>query len=96
MPSTTFTMRLDETTKKALEAEAKLKDRSAAYIAKQAITQMLDREAYKREKIGDAVREADNGVFISEEAMDAWVNSWGSDKELPPPKPDIFPEPEKL
>ncbi|MEO1745312.1 MAG: hypothetical protein AAFR13_02170 [Pseudomonadota bacterium] len=95
MPSTTFTMRLDEETKKALEAEAKLRDRSAAYIAKQAITEMLDREAYKREQIEEAGREADEGVFVSEEAMDKWVGSWGTDNELPMPDPDILSEPEK-
>jgi len=39
--------------------------------------------------IRSAVAEADEGVFISQEAMDAWVASWGTDAELPPPEPDI-------
>ena len=33
--------------------------------------------------------EAGEGAFTSQEAMDAWVASWGSESELPPPEPDI-------
>lgn len=36
--------------------------------------------------------EAEKGIFISEEATTRWVESWGTDNELPPPEPDIFPE----
>ncbi len=39
--------------------------------------------------IRSAALEADKGVFISQEAMDAWVASWGTDAELSPPEPDI-------
>ncbi|MDE0409710.1 MAG: hypothetical protein OXN81_17825 [Alphaproteobacteria bacterium] len=45
----------------------------------------------KRAAIHLAVAEAEEGVFISQEAMDAWVASWGTDTELPPPEPDIRP-----
>jgi predicted transcriptional regulator len=37
MTTATFSMRTDAETKKALEAEAKRQDRSAAYIAQRAI-----------------------------------------------------------
>ena len=43
----------------------------------------------KRAAIRSAVAEAEEGVFISQEAMDAWVASWDADAELPPPEPDI-------
>ena len=91
MPTTTFSMRMDAETKKALEAEAKLRDRSAAWVAKEAIADFLDRQAYKRECLEEAIRRADKGIFISEEAMDRWVDSWDTENELPPPEPDIFP-----
>ena len=45
----------------------------------------------KRAAIRSAVAEAEEGVFISQEAMDAWVASWDTDDELPPPEPDIRP-----
>lgn len=92
MPTTTFTMRLDEETKKALEAEAKRRDRSAAYIAKQAITDLLEREAYKREAIEEAIKEADTGVFISGKVVMGWMDRWADGHDEPMPKPDIFPE----
>ena len=36
-----------------------------------------------------AIAEASKGEFISQEAMDTWIDSWDSDAELPPPEPDI-------
>lgn len=91
MTSATFSMRMDARTKSALEAEAKRRDRSAAYVAQKAIEDFLDRQSYKQESLLAAIEEADKGVFISEEAMDKWIDSWDTDEELPPPQPDIFP-----
>jgi predicted transcriptional regulator len=92
MTSATFSMRMDRATKKALEDEARRMDRSAAWVANAAIAGFLDRAAYKREQIEAMITEADKGVFVSEEAMDRWVDSWGTGNELPFPEPDIFPE----
>ena len=47
----------------------------------------------KRSAIRKATAEADKGVFVSQEKMDAWVSSWGTNSELPSPEPDIFPDP---
>ncbi len=47
----------------------------------------------KRSAIRKAIVEADKGVFVSQEKIDAWVSSWGTNSELPPPEPDIFPDP---
>jgi predicted transcriptional regulator len=90
MTSATFSMRMDAKTKGALEAEAKRLDRSAAYVAQKAIEDFIDRQSYKRESLIAAIEEADKGVFISEEAMDKWIDSWDTEDELPPPGPDIF------
>ena len=91
MATTPFSIRLDAEVKTRLEQEAQLEDRSAGYIAQKAIEDYLDAKAYKRECLREAIAEADKGVFISEEAMDAWVKSWGTENELPMPEPDIFP-----
>jgi predicted transcriptional regulator len=92
MTSVPFSFRIDPAIKARLEQEAKIEDRSASNIAQRAIADYLDAKEYKREAIREAIAEADKGVFISEEAMDAWINSWDTEKELPPPEPDIFPE----
>ena len=95
MSAAPFSLRLKPEVKAALEKEAALLDRSAAYVAQQAIEKFLDASVYKRECLQEAIAEADKGIFISEEAMDRWVDSWGSENELPLPEPDIFPGPAK-
>jgi len=85
-----FTMRLEPELKDWLETEAKRQDRSAAYVAKQAIQSLKDKTEAKAQMIQDAIEEADKGVFISEEKMTAWFESLGTDNELPEPEPDVF------
>ena len=34
--------------------------------------------------------QAETGIFISDKAMCAWVNSWGSPDELPAPEANVF------
>ena len=87
-----LSLHLAEETRKALEHQARLHDVSEAEMVKQVIEDFLDAQAYKREAVAAAVAEADKGVFISEEAMHRWIESWDTDDELPPPKPDIFPD----
>lgn len=90
MTSPRFTMRLDSDLKDWLEAEAKRRDRSAAYLAKQAIRAMKDESDAKAQMIRDAVAEADKGVFVSEDAMTAWFESLETENELPEPEADVF------
>lgn len=90
MTTVPFTMRLDKDLKSSLEAEAKLEDRSASYLATRAIKMLLEAKAAKRRLIEEAVAEAGKGVFISEEKMNAWVESWDTGNELPEPEPDVF------
>ena len=83
-------MRLDEDLKSSLEAEARLEDRSASYLATRAIKKMLAEKEAKRRLIEEAMAEADKGVFVSSEMVESWMNSWGTDNELPIPEPDTF------
>jgi len=89
MPTTPYSVRLDDEVRKALEAEAKLEDRPASQLAARAIKSMLDAKAAKRAMIDAALAEADGGAFVSSDAMRGWVNSWGSDRELPAPTADL-------
>jgi predicted transcriptional regulator len=84
-----YTIRLDESVKKQLEAQAKREDRSAAQLAVRAIESMLQTKQAKYDAIEAAMSEADTGEFISEEAMTKWVMSWGTDNELPEPAVDV-------
>ncbi len=91
MRTVPFSFRIDPEVKTRLEQEAERDDRSASYLAQKAIEGYLDGREYFREEMRAAIAEADKGIFISEEVMDAWVNSWGTENELPVPKPDVFP-----
>lgn len=95
MSTTTFSMRMNADTKKRLEESARRKDRSAAYLANKAIENFLRREAAEREAIAEALAEADNGVFVSGEAVDRWMQRWAEGHDEPFPEPDIFPETER-
>lgn len=43
--------------------------------------------------IDAAILAANRGEFVSNEAMCAWLSSWGTEKELPPPEIDIWKTP---
>ena len=84
-------IRLDESLKARLETAAEAEDRSPSWLAQKAIANFLDDRDFKREQLLLAFAEAEKGVFISDEAMMAWMDSWDTSHELPVPQPDIFP-----
>ncbi len=46
---------------------------------------------YKTSALQEAKKEADEGFFVSQEAIINWLDSWGSENELPPPEADLSP-----
>lgn len=91
MTNSPYTIRLDETLKKALEYEAALEERPPAQLAVRAIRAMVQARQAKRDAITAALQEADKGRFISSDAMMAWIDSWDSQDEGPEPSADIEP-----
>ena len=92
MTTTPFSLRLDAKMKKRLVKEANLEKRSAGFIVQEALASYLDGKDYERQMAEEAFAEAEKGVFISGEKVHAWMESLGTDKELPFPEPDIFPD----
>jgi predicted transcriptional regulator len=93
--SETLTLRLSPETKRELEAYARATQRSRAFIVKEALEAHLEERRAYLASIEEAEREADEGVFMSGEAVVKWMQSLGKDEELPTPKPDIFPDARK-
>lgn len=85
MPTTPFTMRVEPELKAALEAEAKRAQIPASQVATQAIRAHLEGQAAERAAIATALKEADQGRFVTYEAMTDWINSWDTDIERAPP-----------
>jgi predicted transcriptional regulator len=93
MPTTTFSMRIDEGVKKRVEEIAKREERSASYIAEKAIKEFLSRE----QAVRDAVQEAldnDDGRRTSGEAVIAWMARWADGYDDPMPEADGFRKPQ--
>ena len=89
MATERLSLRIDAVLKKNLEKEARREERSASYLAVKAIEAMLKNRIEKRAAVRAAIAEASKGEFISQDAMDTWIDSWDSDAELPPPEPDV-------
>ena len=92
MATSPFSLRLSPELKERLDAVAESEDRSASYVATKAIEAFLDARDAKARAIDAAFREADQGIFVSPEAVHRWMDSWDTDNELPIPEPDIFPD----
>jgi predicted transcriptional regulator len=90
MSTVPFSLRLDPSIKQRLDQEARRLDRSSSWLATRAIETFLEARAVKQRAIREAMAEAEKGEFISSEAMGRWMESWGTDDELPEPKVDII------
>jgi len=90
MSSVPFSVRLDQDLKASLDEEAKREDITASQLATRAIRSMLDAKTAKRKAIDEALLLADKGEFISQESMNAWIDSWDVGDELPMPEADVI------
>lgn len=85
--STTISVRISAETKARLARLAESTKRSQAFLAAEAIDAYVDLNEWQVAAIRQAVAEADaGGPFVRDEDMAAWLLSWGTDDELPPPK----------
>ena len=90
MASTPFSIRIDDTVRDQLEKICDLTERSKAYVTSKAIEEYIERNGWKVEALKQAKKEAAKGEFISHQAMGEWIDSLGSERELPAPEADIF------
>ncbi|MBD0413715.1 hypothetical protein [Oryzicola mucosus] len=81
--------------KDELKREARLLKISESEIAEHAIKIFLDLQSHKRDVIAAAAKEADKGVFISSEAMEAWLERLDDDPDASAPETDIYLPPRR-
>jgi RHH-type transcriptional regulator, rel operon repressor / antitoxin RelB len=86
--STTLTIRIDDKTKERLEHLAAATARSKSYLVTSAINGFIEANEWQIREIKKAVKKADqpDAKFIDHEEVVKWVESWGTTKELAPPK----------
>jgi predicted transcriptional regulator len=90
--ASTFSVRLPEDLRKAVDDYARATNRSRAFVVKEAVAGFMEEQSAYMAAIDEALIEADKGVFVSGEAVMEWLESWGTDNVKPMPEPDIFPD----
>lgn len=87
MPTTTFTTRIDKDLKARLEKIAKYDNRSASFVANEAIRHVVEEREATHELVNVGLAMIDKGVgMVSREAVDEWLNGGC---EGPFPQPDV-------
>jgi predicted transcriptional regulator len=84
--SATLSIRLKPEIKRRLAKLAKTSGRSSNFLISDAVeSYVADQERMLAEfRQGD--RQVKSGHYISHDDMKAWLLSWGTNRELPPPK----------
>lgn len=89
LPAKPMSVKIDAETRARIEHLAEARHRSTHWIMREAISQYVEREE-KREIFRQDVIKAwdeyqETGMYAAAGEVDAWLESWGSDNELPPP-----------
>ena len=71
-----------------LEEAAQASSRSKKSLIQAALEAFLDLNDWQTKAIEAGVADADAGRVVDHHAVAAWLESWGSDNELPPPRCD--------
>jgi len=82
-------IRLQPDVEKHLKDAVKRLSRSKNWLINQAIKEFLEREVLERQRWQEtleALDSANQGKVIDGDTVHQWLQSWGTDDELPPPK----------
>jgi predicted transcriptional regulator len=86
--STMMTVRLAPEVKEKLDALARTTKRSKSYLASEAIETYVNLNAWQVAHIQAALAEDEaGGPGVPHEEVVQWMQSWGTDHELPRPEP---------
>jgi predicted transcriptional regulator len=84
--STTLSIRLKPDTKKRLAKLAKVSGRSSNFLITDAVESYVADQERMLAEVRESDRQVRSGHYIRHEDMKAWLLSWGTSRELPPPK----------
>ncbi|MDE1148055.1 MAG: CopG family ribbon-helix-helix protein [Azospirillaceae bacterium] len=88
MTKTSLDIHLGPDLSDQVTAIAKVLDRPASWVVDQAIRDFIAVQEGHLRAIEEGIRAADAGKVVPHEDVVAWVNSWGTDNELPMPSAD--------
>lgn len=84
--SSSLSVRLRPATKKKLAKLAQASGRSSNFLISDAIESYVADQERLLAELREADRDVKSGHYVTHEAMKAWLLSWGTDRELPPPR----------
>jgi predicted transcriptional regulator len=85
--TTTLTVQLSEVDKERLAALAEATGRSESLLASEAVSEYLALQEWQVSAIEAGIASIDREGGIAHQAVRDWIESWGTDHELDPPKP---------
>lgn len=85
---TQLTIEVPTAVEERLEAAAQASSRSKKSLIQAAVIAFLDLYDWQVEAIRAGVADADAGRVVDHQAVAAWLESWGTENELPAPRCD--------
>jgi len=79
--TTTMTIRLNTKLKQQLDRLAKATNRSKSFLAAEALRDFIEINEWQIREISDAVKEADDGDFASEEEVNKVYSKWSGNAD---------------
>ena len=86
MAETTLSVRLPAEIGARLDRLARETSISKSRLAKDAIVAYLDEQEHQLERIREGLADAAAGRVVPHDEVARWLESWGTEDELPPPK----------
>ena len=84
--SATLSIRLKSQTKRRLAKLAEASGRSSNFLISDAVESYVADQERMLAEMRQADRRVKAGHYVRHEDMKAWLLSWGTERELPPPK----------
>lgn len=82
-------VKLDSDTRARVEQLAQSRNRTAHWMMREAISQYVDREekreTFKQDTLKAWTEYKETGLHATSDEVETWLNSWGTDNELPAP-----------
>lgn len=79
--STTMTIRLEDDLKQRLDQLAEATNRSKSFLAAEALREYVELNEWQIHEIREAIKEADDGDFASDQTVNETLNKWGVDAD---------------
>jgi predicted transcriptional regulator len=86
MPQEAILVELDSTVRARLDALAQDLQRPVSEVAADVISMYLAPDSWEHEHIRAGLAELEAGNGVSNEQVSKWLDSWGTENELPAPK----------